>query len=269
MMSDVALPLQQHPHFGAALTRLGRDVHLLDLGGVAPVLAVKQMGQLMASRGPRAQVDAAALRQSRLRLMNAETADDANYRVAGFRRLMTNAHVAELDLTTTAEARQRAMKPKWRNAWRAAQHTAFAVRTARYDASRCAWLLQADRAQQRAKRFRSLPHALIDAYAAAQPDAVHTVVAQEGNTPIAGMLFLLHPPAVTYHIGWTNMRGRTVCAHHRMLVEAADHFAKIGFTRLDLGQVETDNAPGLARFKIGTGANIRPLGGTWLRLPGC
>jgi len=27
------------------------------------------------------------------------------------------------------------------------------------------------------------------------------------------------------------------------------------------------SAPGLARFKIGTGAEVRPLGGSWLRVP--
>jgi hypothetical protein len=37
---------------------------------------------------------------------------------------------------------------------------------------------------------------------------------------------------------------------------------------LDLGTVDTENAPGLARFKIGSGAQIRSLGGTWLRIPG-
>jgi hypothetical protein len=37
---------------------------------------------------------------------------------------------------------------------------------------------------------------------------------------------------------------------------------------LDLGTLDTQNAPGLARFKLGSGATAQLLGGTWARLPG-
>ena len=39
--------------------------------------------------------------------------------------------------------------------------------------------------------------------------------------------------------------------------------ARRGVTRVDLGQVDTDTQPGLARFKLGAGADCRSLGGTW------
>jgi hypothetical protein len=49
---------------------------------------------------------------------------------------------------------------------------------------------------------------------------------------------------------------------------AADDLAARGHVRLDLGTVDTEAAPGLARFKLAVGATVHPLGGSWLGLPG-
>ena len=100
-----------------------------------------------------------------------------------------------------------------------------------------------------------------------RPNAARVVIAYEGENAIAGMLFLLHRPVATYHIAWTSDRGRQLSAHHRMITDAADRFSERGFSRMDLGLIDTESAAGLARFKIGTGALVRSLGGTWLRLP--
>ena len=56
-------------------------------------------------------------------------------------------------------------------------------------------------------------------------------------------------------------------SHHRILMQAAQDFAAMGLTTLDLGQIDTARAPGLARFKWGSGARIIATGGTWLRIP--
>ncbi len=271
MKPEIALPLQQHPNFAAALQRLGRSVEFVDVEGAAPVLAVRQCGQLITSRGPvwRDAGQADRLRRAGLRLINADAPGDTALRTAGFRRLMSNAHVAELGLMGMSDDRQRAMKPKWRHAWRGAQIKQVTLHEERYCADTHAWLLKADLSQQHRKRFRGLPHLLINAYAAGHPKSVRVLTAYAGNEPIAAMLFLLHHPVATYHIGWTNPQGRALSAHHRMIMDAADRFADLGFRRMDLGLVDTDTAPGLARFKIGTGAKVRPLGGTWLRIPGC
>jgi hypothetical protein len=37
-------------------------------------------------------------------------------------------------------------------------------------------------------------------------------------------------------------------------------------SEMELGLVDTDSGANLARFKLGTGAVTRPLGGTWGRL---
>jgi len=270
MTPDLALPLQQHPHFAAALAQMGRPVSFVDVEGAAPVLAVRQFGQLMASRGPiwHGPSHSAALRRAAFRMINTDAPDDTLMRAAGLRCVMTPAHVAELDLLATPEARQQAMTPKWRRAWQAAQSAPLKISEHAYNAQTHAWILTADLAQQRRKGFRGLPFSLIDAYTAVRPSSVRVMVAMEEETPIAAMLFLLHLPVATYHIGWTSARGRAACAHHRMIVIASDLLANRGYRRLDLGMVDTDTTPGLARFKIGTGAQVRPLGGTWVRLPG-
>lgn len=270
MKTAPALPLQQHPDFGRALARLGAQVGYLDLPGAAPLLRIRRCGVSFASRGP-VWVDAApetktaALRGAPIRLLNDDaTGPDIVHR-AGFRQVMTAAHVAELDLTGGPANRIAAATGKWRNIWRRALASPLIVETTRFDPARHDWLLRADLAQQKAKRYRALPHVLLAAW---DPNALVLFTGHKGKTPIAAMLFIAHSPVVTYHIGWSNAEGRRLAAHHRLLMQAADHFAARGFTRLDLGTVDTENAPGLARFKIGCGARIRPLGGTWVKIPG-
>lgn len=81
------------------------------------------------------------------------------------------------------------------------------------------------------------------------------------------MLFICHGPVATYHIGWTSDEGRRAEAHRQILVHAIDWLAHRGIQRLDLGTLDTEHAPGLARFKLGTGARPVALDGTWLKLP--
>ncbi|WP_320240123.1 GNAT family N-acetyltransferase [Cognatiyoonia sp. IB215182] len=274
MAPEPALPLQQHPNFAAALRRLGQPVRVTALSNAAPVINLRRFGVTFASRGPVWAEDVpcearwADLQQSGLRLINADTQEPATYKQAGFRMITTPAFVAELDLTETTETRLTHMKAKWRNAWRRAQDASFRTDIRPFALHRHGWLLEADLAQQRRKGFRTLPHAILKAYADCRPHDTIVFTATRKRTPIAAMLFLRHGPVATYHLGWTGAEGRAQNAHHGLLTAAADWLAARGHIRLDLGHVDTETAPGLARFKIGTGAKITPLGGTWLRLPG-
>ncbi len=210
---------------------------------------------------------AAALRRSGLRLINSDGDDRATLRAAGFVQAHTPAYVAELSLDGSPDTRRARMTGKWRNALRRAENAPFRIQKERYSKTRHQWLLAEDARQQRAKGFRSLPHAVLDAFAAVQPESASVFVARSGKDPIAAMLFLTHGMVATYHLGWTSPTGRACASHNAILTHACNQFAHDGIVRLDLGSVDTVNAPGLARFKIGTGANIRPLGGTWVRLP--
>ncbi len=274
MNSALALPLQQHPSFAAALRMLGQPVTLQDLEHAATVVTLKRCGISFASRGPiwRTPTELAEktrqLRQSGLRLINADADDPMAYRQAGFRLIHSPASVAEMDIAGTEQDILARARSKWRNIWRRSHNSGLNFQHERFSKQKHAWLLEADLHQQQKKRFRALPHTLIEAYAVHQRKDVIAHIAYRKRDPVAAMLFLLHHPVATYHLGWASDDAKRCGAHHRLLMDAAIRLGGRGFTRLDLGQVATDTAPGLARFKIGTGAVVRPLGGTWLRIPG-
>lgn len=274
MNGPISLPLQQHQNFGAALTLLGRTVSHVPINGAAPVQTIKRYGLCFASRGPIWQsgsTDGRAqdLRRSGLHLINSDGQDSDSLARAGFRQIKTPSYVAEVSLAGKFDDRLGRMAPKWRNIFRRTETANISITDDPFCTTHHAWLLDEDTKQQKAKRFRSLPHVFLHAYAISNPDCVRVFTAFKGRDPIAAMVFLLRGCVATYHLGWSNHQGRKCAAHHAIMVNAWGYLADRSITRLDLGAVDTVNAPGLARFKIGTGAHIRPLGGTWLRMPWC
>ena len=83
----------------------------------------------------------------------------------------------------------------------------------------------------------------------------------------AAMAFVRHGSTATYQLGWSSDAARKAGAHAVMLLTAAEALQADGVSWLDLGSVDTERAPGLARFKLGTGASLRQLGATVLVLP--
>ncbi|MFC3615018.1 GNAT family N-acetyltransferase [Lutimaribacter marinistellae] len=178
--------------------------------------------------------------------------------------LVTPAHVAELDLTGNLRS---GLRQKWRNRLNHALRQNLAVRDAAMPQDPGHWLFTADMAQQRARGYRSWPVRLTLAYTRANPGSARLFTALHSGRPVAAILLLLHGRAATYHIGHSTAQGRAVSAHNLLMWHAMTWLAARGITRLDLGPVETESAAGLARFKLGTGANARALGGTWLLWP--
>ncbi|WP_218014107.1 GNAT family N-acetyltransferase [Rubellimicrobium roseum] len=271
--------MSQHPLFAQALGALGRRAEVMDLGPAGRALAIRRRLPLLGEvaylpRGPTWATEEPGLRAEALdrlasrgvRLLEAE-APCPSLRRAGFRAVATPAHVAELDLTGTPRARRAALAGTWRNALRRAEGAGLRLDWRRFEGEPGHWLLAREAGMRRERGYRALPPALACAFARTGPDAARVLVARVGAEPVAGMLFLLHPPVATYQIGWTGERGRTTEAHRLMLMAAADRLAEEGFVRLDLGTVDTETNPGLARFKIGAGARVRALGGSWVRLP--
>lgn len=269
-----SLPLQQHPYFAAALRALDQPVTAREIGAAACLISLKRFGIRFASRGPIWQPGttvsdrADCLRRSGLKLVNADRYDPEAYRHAGFYQINTPGSVAELDLRGTTNTIAARTHAKWRNIWRRGQSSPLTFHRTRFAPHKHAWIFEAEAAQQRQRGYRTLPHDLVAAFANCRPKDVIVHLALDDDAPVAAMLFLLHHPVATYHLGWANAAARRQGAHHQMLMMAANKLQRHGFRRLDLGQVATDAAPGLARFKIGTGAIVRPLGGTWLKAPG-
>lgn len=281
---DLHLPLQQHPFFVAALSRLGREARLLVLRDgsrtLGHVVMLRRPGlgrAALAARGP-VWTDAAgpedrvaglrALNRLGLRMVEAEGAGAAPaLRAAGFRQVTTPAHLAVLDLAGTPAGRRARASDKWRNRMRQAEAAGLHLHHEPFGGDPGHWLLRAEAAQRRARRYRALPTALAAAFAQANPGMARLFLAEAGGAPVAAMLFLRHGPVATYHIGWTGPEGRRVSAHGALLMLAADWLAERGHVSIELGCVDTEAGAGLARFKLGAGARLRALGGGWLRLP--
>lgn len=185
--------------------------------------------------------------------------------------LVSPAHVAVLDLTPSQEQRHAGLHQKWRNRLTHSQSHSRSqgVRTSRQNmpVNPDHWLLYADLAQQISRGYRSWPVALTLAYAQQNKGQAKLFQAFEGKEVIAAVLILRHGAGATYHIAHTTARGKVLSAHNLLLWEAMDWLASKGCRHLDLGVINTEEAPGLARFKLGTGAKVSQLGGTWLLWP--
>lgn len=271
-----ALPLQQSSLFADALTAAGVDAisHVLP-GGRALVIRRRWPGigtVGLISRGPvwtgrRNPQALAGLRRAlgiRHLIVNAEdAADAAALRQAGFLRIAAPREVAELSLQGPREAWWAAMSVKWRNRLRHGQKSGLVVTQNAFRPDPAHWLLSEDIAQQKRLNFRALPHAVTLAMASALPGAAQLFTARAAGRPVAAMLFLCHGPVASYHIGWSSEKGRANSAHNLLLWQAMQSLSAAGHQRIDLGAHNPDDAPGLARFKRGSGARTRPLGGTW------
>ncbi|PWK62833.1 GNAT family N-acetyltransferase [Roseicyclus mahoneyensis] len=272
MPETAPCPLQQSPLFAAALARMAASPLWYALPG-GPVLAVTRtvpvLGRiaLISRPGP-------ALPQTLRRalgvgalIVNAETqAQGAALARAGFVRLATGREVAELSLAGTPENWLARMDGKWRNRLRHAQRQGLELRAAPLPPDRNHWLFHREAAQQAARGYRNLPPALIAAMAAAEPGALTLFTARAEGRSIAAMLFARHGSSASYLIGWSDAAGRATSAHNLLFWTAMDQLRAIGVQVIDLGSCDAQSAPGLARFKLGSGSRARRLGGTWVEV---
>lgn len=284
--------MQQHPAYARTSQRLGRVVRWLRLGpahaplGSALVLCRRWPGlgrAALVSRGPVWAPDLPpAARKVALRSLIAVLRRNHAAVIAtpdpvaggdpldgsGLLPLVTPITLATLDLTGDTGARRARLRGKWRNALVRAEATPMRIAATPLPPDPGHWLLRAEAAQARARRYRRLPGAFAVAWATARPADTLLLAAHDATGPLAGMLFLRHGSTATYHIGWTSAAGRQSGAHNRLLWNGIEHLAEAGVTRLDLDGIDTDTAPGLARFKLGTGAQAVVLGATRISAPG-
>jgi hypothetical protein len=276
-------PLQQHSHFASALSGMGQAMTSYALPGLGTAQAFSRKiwpirrPLQMVSRGPfwatapseKNQFDALChLRDNKVRLINAENIAPHILKAAGYRQIMTPASVAVMDLRHGPDVRRALMTIKWRNALRKAESADLRVSLRSYQHTSDKWLLDENEKQQAERGYRALPSAVTQAYSLMNKGQAVIVTASRVAVPIAAMIFLRHGSAATYHVGWTSTEGRDCNAHNLCLATAMDTLEKLNTEVLDLGAIDTVTSPGLARFKLGAGAQVKKLGGTWLALPG-
>lgn len=267
-----ALPLQQSWAYGqAAGNALRVEIIANGMHGQAQLLVRggRFGGVALLSRGPiwdcpvPKQLERTALRAIRAGLPGATPLIITSEHQTQGMPLMSGASVAEVPLGPTEEMRAR-LSGKWRNRLVRAGGVGVCVEQADPGGKALDWLCAKDRAQQKSRGYRGLPQGFYTSW----PDrkCLLTARGQDGGI-IAAMLMLRHGSVVSYQIGWSSPKGRKLNAHNLLLWAAMVRFAEQGCERLDLGMVDTVNAPGLARFKLGSGAGLRKLGPTCLLLP--
>ncbi len=75
-------------------------------------------------------------------------------------------------------------------------------------------------------------------------------------------MFLRYGNSATYYLSWTTSLGRERNAAHLLLWQGLLQLRETGVKWLDLGGMDA-RAPGLARFKLGLGADAVTYSGTW------
>lgn len=265
---SASLPLHQSPKYAEALRLIGTQTNRLADG---TLLMRRTMYRMPVAMLPRARlhrdtlpglVTTSGLRKS-LWVLNPDhpapwLAD------LGAVAVMTPSHVAELDLTGDMRAQ---MHQKWRNRLAFAEKQNLRVTRQNLTDKSDRWLLDQDHKQQQTRGYTTWPEALTLAYAQANKGDAKLFTAFIGKEQIAALLILRHGTGATYHISHSSDAGRERSAHNLLLWEAMQWLAAKGVATLDLGLVDTEKSAGLARFKLGTGAKLRPLGGTWLWWP--
>lgn len=249
---------QQSESFEKALIAGARSVERR-----GDVLWVLRGGAALASRAPKgAQVWRPGVA---VHLLSPDVAEPRALWREGFFQVMTAATVAEWDIRPEVSVLRAGLHQKWRNALRRGEAARLRVFATQLPPDPTHWLLRAEAAQRRARGYRALPTWLAAAWAQVAPRDTLLLQAGPAHAPVAAMLFLIHGRGATYHIGWTAREGAE--AHRVLLWQGMLRLRDRGVERIDLGTLDTVNAPGLARFKLDTGATARALGGTWARTP--
>lgn len=279
-------PLQQDWDYGLAARWQGREVLRLaardgsDVCGALQLVGRRWFGLAqvwLALRGPvtapvsdaaeAALLAAIPTGLLRANLIAPERAADAalDRRWQARARIYTGASCALLDLQGKSLAGLRAgLHQKWRNRLVAAERGTLRVETA----TRGKWIDWAvehyDRVRA-AKNFAGPSRDFVARLAELKaPRETLAVVALDRREPVAGALFLRHGPDASYYVAATTPEGKAKHAANLVLWQGIASLKESGVRRLDLGTVDTDRSPGLARFKLGTGAAPLTLAGTYL-----
>lgn len=268
-MSDLALPLTQSEAFERTFKALDLPVRRFEARDGTCLVQSRKLpliGQFhLLSRGPTgrsAEEVTSLLREVRRSLSGPLVFNaPATFGNLGGLKIARGAELAVIDLIETDTMRAR-LHQKWRNQLKKAERAPITIVDQPLDATRHHWFLQAESAQQKARGYKSYPAAFLLAYAGSNPGQARLYTALENGEPVAAMLILKHGRAATYQAGVTTELGRKYCAHNGLLWKVMSDLSRRGFESLDLGRSDLNH--GLARFKLGSGARVEQLGGSFL-----
>lgn len=254
------LPLQQSPIYAETVCRLGARVRWV--GREQEVLAIERGRMRMILR---ASVDGTGKdavrsirRMARWPGVTLVTTEEPIHGL-GLIPLVTPLHHAIWELGPDI---RRGMARNWRG--HLGQAERFGHRITRGGNATLERLLAAEVPQRAVRRYR----ALLPEFARALPEgALRLWEWRQGGVMQAAMAFVRHGTSASYHLAWGSDLAKGARIHPLMLTRAAEDLYAEGVRWLDLGSVDSERAPGLMRFKLGTGARLHRLGATMLVLP--
>lgn len=181
----------------------------------------------------------------------------------GLRQMVTGYSTAWLDLQQPESALRAGLHGKWRNALKAAEASDLEIRCDEPEA--LDWLLARHDRHRRRRRFVAPGDAFIRTLAEAIPDSDQLCLMRAliDGRAVSAALFICHGASATYEIAWSGPEGRRFKAQSLVLWRALLELRRRGVSWLDLGGLSA-SAPGLARFKLGLGAEPVTLLGTYL-----
>lgn len=182
----------------------------------------------------------------------------------GMRRVMTGYSSARVDLTQPTDDLRRSLHVKWRNALTQAEAGPLRIE-AKGGRRAAVWLLERYGSLRRSRRFGGPDAEMLGAVIDGIPkhETVLLRAFAEGDA-VGGALFLQHGRQASYVIGWTDPAARALNAGTLLLWKGVLTLKERGIESLDLGGIDTRNAAGIARFKLGTGGKPYTLPGTFL-----
>lgn len=186
----------------------------------------------------------------------------------GMRRMVTGYSTVWLDIRPDEDSLLDGLHGKWRNSLRTAEKAGIRVRQATRDKAFEKSMATYDRFR-RNRKFIGPPANLIRYILSAPRPSdktgnVRVWEAIHDNKPVAGIAVIRHGASATYLAGWTGEDGRHRNAHNILLWRAIAKLRETGTDWLDLGGVDTQTAPGIARFKLGLGGELLTTTGTYL-----
>jgi hypothetical protein len=275
-----SVPLQQSAAYGEALAAAGCQVARLPVGSTHAVQltarTIAGVRLVLANRGPlpvgddvAADVDDRLFRVVRAsfgRCLLLWSPAHPIRQTRCFRPVVSGYATVWVDLSPDLARMRRALDGKWRNQLRRAEGQGLAIREA-HQGPRVAWLGERHREHRRKVGYRALPMTFLERMANASPGCRDrlVLVAEQAGQPVAGIWLQIHHGSATYMIGYADEAGRRADAMRLLLWREMLALQERGVGWLDLGGIATDRAPGLSRFKLGTGGILTIEGGTFFR----
>lgn len=285
-----SVALQQDWSYGQAICEQGHEIHRACLTRDGRIIAVAQIAErrlfgplriALLMRGPTwindyaEAYEAMFLEQIRHKLAGAvllwtpdRIAQPATrHRLSGYRRVLTGYSTVLVDLKPDLVAIKAQLNGKWRNLLRSSERSEIVIKAVK-GGKLHEWLVSANESYRQKIGYNGPSPDFIKSLGYfSNPNGRQVWLAMVNDKPIAGVIMQKHGRMGTYYAGCTSPQGRQLRAHHRLLWHATEQLKASGVITLDLGGIDTEKAPGVARFKLGMGGAPVTLAGTYLIPP--